>query len=90
MTTPNPKAMCPQGAERRRTQPLEVAQLHDALLNLQTVQALTGLGKTSIYQRIKAGEFKPVKLGLRCTRFRAGDVQAWLQLQASAGQARGQ
>jgi excisionase family DNA binding protein len=62
-------------------QPLHAAQIAEALLKLRTVQALTGLGKTSIYARIKAGEFKPVRLGTRCTRFRAADVQAWLQAQ---------
>lgn len=66
---------------RRTEQPLHAAQIHDALLKLQTVQALTGLGKTSIYERIKTGEFKPIKLGARATRFRASDVQAWLQAQ---------
>ena len=65
----------------RMEQPLHAAQIHDALLNLRTLQALTGLGKTSIYERIKAGEFKPIKLGARATRFRASDVQAWLQAQ---------
>jgi predicted DNA-binding transcriptional regulator AlpA len=65
----------------RSDQPLHAAQIADALLKLRTVQALTGLGKTSIYERIKTGEFKPVKLGARATRFRAGDIQAWLQAQ---------
>lgn len=69
----------------RAAQPLHAAEIADALLKLQTVQALTGLGKTSIYERIKTGEFKPVRLGCRCTRFRAGDVQAWLQAQAREG-----
>lgn len=65
----------------RNEQPLHVAQIQDALLNLRTLQALSGLGKTSIYERIKAGELKPIKLGTRCLRFRAGDVQTWLQAQ---------
>lgn len=65
----------------RSEQPLHAAQIHDALLNLRTVQALSGLGKTSIYGLIKTGELKPVRLGARMTRFRAGDVQAWLQAQ---------
>lgn len=68
--------------KRTEIQPLHVAGIPDALLNMQTLQALTGLGRTSIYERIKAGELKPIKLGARCTRFRAGDVQAWLQAQA--------
>ena len=62
-------------------QPLHVAEISTALLKLRTVQALTGLGKTTIYALIKAGELKPVRLGKRCTRFRASDVQAWLQSQ---------
>lgn len=62
-------------------QPLSAAKIDEALLKLRTVQALTGLGKTSIYERIKAGEFKPIRLGNRCTRFRASAVQAWLQAQ---------
>lgn len=65
----------------RNEQPLHASQIQDALLKLQTVSALTGLGKTSIYERIKTGEFKPVRLGTRCTRFRASDVNAWLQAQ---------
>lgn len=65
----------------RATQPLQAATVVDALLTLRTVQALTGLGKTSIYERIKTGEFKPIRLGSRCLRFRAGDVQAWLKAQ---------
>jgi prophage regulatory protein len=35
----------------RSTQPLHAAQIADALLKLATVQALTGLGKTSIYAK---------------------------------------
>lgn len=70
---PKPKA--------RTEQPLQAAQIADALLKLCTVQALTGLGKTSLYARIKSGELKAVRLGKRCTRFRASDVQAWLQAQ---------
>lgn len=66
-------------------QPLHAAQIADALLKLRTVQALTGLGKTSIYALIKAGELKPVRLGKRCTRFRASHVQQWLQAQGRDG-----
>lgn len=57
----------------------------DALLQLPTVIALTGLGKTSIYNRIKAGQFPtPIRLGERCVRWRAGEVRAWLRGQGGA------
>jgi prophage regulatory protein len=77
-------AHTPSSLSERGAQPLQAVQIQDALLKIPTVQALTGLGKTSIYELVKAGELKPVKLGARCTRFRAGDVQAWLQAQAKA------
>jgi prophage regulatory protein len=71
------------GRKGRAQQPLDVSHIEDALLNIRTIQALTGLGKTSIYERIKTGEFKPIRLGKRCTRFRARDVRIWLQAQGA-------
>lgn len=54
----------------------------DALLRLATVEAITGLSRSTIYAKVKAGQFvEPVRLGSRCTRFRAGDVQVWLAAQ---------
>lgn len=68
----------------RPQQPLHAAQVADALLRLSTVEAITGLSRSTIYAKLKAGEFvEPVRLGARCTRFRAGDVQAWLVAQAA-------
>lgn len=67
----------------RTQQPLHAAQVADALLRLRTVEAITGLSRSTIYAKVKAGEFvEPVRIGARCTRFRAGDVQAWLAAQA--------
>ena len=36
----------------RPTQPLNVAQVADALLRISTVEALTGLGKSTIYAKL--------------------------------------
>jgi prophage regulatory protein len=67
----------------RPHQPLHAAQVADALLRLSTVEAITGLGRSTIYAKLASNEFpQPVRLGARCTRFRAGDVQAWLIAQA--------
>jgi prophage regulatory protein len=74
----------PAKADARRVsapQPLHAAQIADALLKLQTVQALTGLSKTTLYAKAAAGELTPIRLGKRCTRWKAGDVTAWLQAQ---------
>lgn len=61
-------------------QPLESANNPAALLRFPTVQALTGLSRSTIYSRIREKAFpEPIKLGSRCTRFRAADVAAWLE-----------
>jgi prophage regulatory protein len=64
---------------KRNDQPLHAAQIAGALLKLQTVQSLCGLGKTSLYAKIKAGELMVVRLGRRCTRVRASEAQRFLQ-----------
>jgi prophage regulatory protein len=62
-------------------QPLQASQIADALLRLSTVQALTGLSKTTLYAKAAAGELTPIRMGKRCTRWKAADVTAWLQAQ---------
>jgi prophage regulatory protein len=60
-------------------QPLHVAQLNAALLKIETVIAVSGLSKSHIYAKLKAGTFPaPVRLGARCTRWRSADLHAWL------------
>lgn len=73
----------PTEAARRGStpQPLHAVHIADALLRLSTVQAVLGLGKTSIYAREASGELIPVRMGKRCTRWRAADVQRFLQAQ---------
>jgi len=64
------------------TQLLDVLQLEDALLRLRTVSQATGLSNATVYRKLAAGEFpKPVRLGCRCTRWKAADVRAWIQAQ---------
>lgn len=65
----------------RLTQPLEAAQHDDALLKIATAQAISGLGKTTIYAKIAAGELEAIRLGKRCTRLRAGSFMSWLRAQ---------
>lgn len=83
MSTVNQHNHEPAAKPRTRAQqPLHAAQVAEALLRLSTVEAITGLSRSTIYAKVKAGEFvEPIRLGARCTRFRAGDVQAWLAAQ---------
>ena len=64
-------------------QPLQAAQIADALLKLSTAAAVAGISETTIYRKAASDPTFPklVKLGRRCTRIRAGDLTAWLALQ---------
>lgn len=67
----------------RPNQPLHAAQIAEALLRMATVESVTGLSKSTIYAKLATHDFpQPVRLGSRCTRFRAADVTAWLAAQA--------
>lgn len=62
--------------------PLGVPQ---ALLPISVVEELIGLGKSAIYSRVARGAFpEPVRLSVKCSRWRAGDVAAWLEAQGAS------
>ncbi len=61
--------------------PLGVPQ---ALLPLSVVEEIVGLGKSAIYSRVAAGHFpEPIRLSVKCSRWRAGDISAWLEAQGN-------
>lgn len=60
-------------------QPIESATLPHALLRIRTVVAMTGLSTATIYRKLIDRTFpQPVRLGLRCTRWRCEDVRLWV------------
>lgn len=66
-------------------QPLHVAQLKDALLNVKTVQDITGLSRSTIHAKVKAGTFPaPIRLSIRCVRWSAQAVTNWISSLAVA------
>ena len=69
--------------QTRTEQPLHALQLQDALLKMQTVTQATGLSSATIYRKVAAGELPIVRMGKRCTRFRASDVRAFIQAQGA-------
>jgi prophage regulatory protein len=79
----------PTNNKRRTTaapQPLSVITVDDAQLRIATVCALTGLGRATIYRKVKEGTFpEPQRHGLRCTRWRALGVRQWLGSQTTGG-----
>ena len=58
------------------------------LIKLKEVREITGLGKSTIYRKMTAGEFPaPVKTGMRSVAWRADQIQQWLDFreQSDAG-----
>jgi len=50
------------------------------ILRLPQVKQLTGLSRSTIYARIKAGQFKaPISLGARAVGWLASDVDAFIE-----------
>ena len=54
--------------------------MHDRLLRRRQVEEITGLSRSSIYRLMQDGEFpRPVKVGPAAVRWRASDINAWLE-----------
>ena len=59
------------------------------LLRLKSLKIKVGLGKTSIHEKIKRGEFpKPIPLGARAVAWLESDIDAWIESRISAGSAK--
>jgi len=55
------------------------------ILRLPSVKQQTGLSRSTIYLRVKEGQFpKPVSLGGRSVGWIESEIQAWLEEQISS------
>jgi len=85
MTQSAPTIAALRKSYKTPAQSVTTAQNPDALLKVRTTSELVGLSKAQIYRLAREKKFPaPVKLGKRCTRWKAGDVRAWLQAQEVA------
>lgn len=51
----------------------------DRILRRPEVEAVTGLARSTIYHRLRYGNFPvPVSLGVRCVGWRLSEIEAWL------------
>jgi predicted DNA-binding transcriptional regulator AlpA len=57
--------------------PNQTSQSATRLIALPEVSTITSLRKTALYQLIKVGELRPVKLG-RKTVFAESEIYAWV------------
>lgn len=62
------------------------AAIPPRLIGIPEVSRITTLQRTAIYERIKAGELKPIKLG-RKTVFAEAEVTAWINDQMAKARA---
>ena len=54
--------------------------MQDRLLRIRQVEEITGLSRSSIYRLMQDGEFpRPVKVGPAAVRWRASDINTWLE-----------
>jgi prophage regulatory protein len=72
-------------AERASQQAAAAAHDPETRLRIETVEALTGMCRSLIYAKEREGVFpSAIRIGTRFTRWRAGDVKAFLHSQAKA------
>lgn len=52
------------------------------LLRIEQVMEMTALGRTTIYDRIRRGQFpEQRKLGRKCSRWSEAEIVAWIESQ---------
>ena len=68
-------------ASSRSAQPLNVLELPDALLRLETLAQAAGMSIATLYRKAASGELPLVKIGKRCTRVRSADARAFIAAQ---------
>jgi prophage regulatory protein len=56
-----------------------------SVARIAEVMAQTGLPRSSLYAKVKAGTFpKPIKLGTRSVGWRVDDIEGWIATRPSA------
>ena len=58
------------------------------LVKIKVAQRALAVGTTTIYKLVKQGKLTPIKFGSRCTRFRLSEIEALIDAQTVAGDAK--
>ncbi len=81
-TTTHPPTPAPASASLPATGFLRLKQLVGDTKANPPIPPIIPLGSSSIWRKIKAGEFPaPVKLGPMTTAFRVEDIRVWIEAQ---------
>jgi prophage regulatory protein len=63
----------------------EDSKMAEKILRLPAVQALTGLSRSTVYEKISTGEFpRGISLGARSVGWLESEVEAWIFKKVSA------
>ena len=55
------------------------------LLTIEEVCAVTKMSRSTVYKKVKSGEFpKPIRLGRRMVRWRRWEVETWISSRPEA------
>jgi prophage regulatory protein len=74
-----------QEEKRPPAQPIEAAAVPGSMLRIDTVTAVTGLSKVTIYRMMGRDQFpKAVQLSPRCVAWRQEDVAGWVSGRSAA------
>lgn len=66
--------------------PMEASKMQHDLLRLPQVLARVGYSRSTLYSKIKAGEFPaPISLGARSVAWISGEIDEWIEQQIKAG-----
>jgi prophage regulatory protein len=74
--------------QRDGQRPTPSALADVAFLDIGDVCAAARMSASWVHEEVRAGRFpQPLRFGPRCTRWRSGDVRAWLVARAAAAEA---
>jgi prophage regulatory protein len=74
--------------QRDGQRPTPAALADVAFLDIGDVCAAARMSASWVHEEVRAGRFpQPLRFGPRCTRWRSGDVRAWLVARAAAAEA---
>lgn len=82
------KTTCPPAPYAAEPGPAAVRPYRERLLRIDDVCFMTGLGRSTVYAKIKAADFPgPVQLHGTCVAWRETEVDAWIAARPAVGAA---
>ena len=69
--------MAARSTETAEVRPIDIKL--DRMLRIADVLEVVGIGRSTLYKMVADGRFpRPVRVGLRASRWRQSDIQQWM------------